>query len=148
MAPKIIPVMRRSLRLIKLHPINKYADIQLSAFRTREREQAANPVLKATATNWALPTIANRNTNLSAHKQAVLYVIRGPYIVASHVKILNPVCTSMIIVAYVMFACLSTSIPTVNMRWAHNRNPKTHLLLWKKLFLDFRMPPLSFFRGE
>ena len=35
----------------------------------------------------------------SAHKQAALYVIRVPYNVASHLKILIPVGTTMIIVA-------------------------------------------------
>jgi hypothetical protein len=45
------------------------------------------------------PPIVNRNTNPSAHKQAALYVIRVPYIVASHLKILIPVGTAMIIVA-------------------------------------------------
>jgi hypothetical protein len=34
------------------------------------------------------PPIVNRNTNPSAHRQAALYVIRVPYIVASHLKIL------------------------------------------------------------
>lgn len=45
------------------------------------------------------PPIVNRNTNPSAHKQAALYVIRVPYIVASHLKILIPVGTAIIIVA-------------------------------------------------
>jgi len=48
------------------------------------------------------PPIANRKTNSSAHKQAALYVIRVPYNVASHLKILIPVGTAMIIVADVM----------------------------------------------
>ena len=43
--------------------------------------------------------IVNRNTNPSAHKQAALYVIRVSYNVASHLKILIPVGTAMIIVA-------------------------------------------------
>lgn len=61
------------------------------------------------------PPIVNRNTNPSAHKQAALYVIRVPYIVASHLKILIPVGTAIIIVADVKYARVSTSIPTVNM---------------------------------
>ena len=40
--------------------------------------------------------IVNRNTNPSAHKQAALYVIRVPYIVASYLKILIPVGTAII----------------------------------------------------
>ena len=60
------------------------------------------------------PPIVNRNTNPSAHKQAALYVIRVPYIVVSHLKILIPVSTAIIIVADVKYARVSTSVPTVN----------------------------------
>jgi hypothetical protein len=59
--------------------------------------------------------VVNRNTNPSAHRQAVLYVIRVPYTVASHLKILIPVGTAIIIVAYVKYALVSSSVPTVNM---------------------------------
>jgi hypothetical protein len=55
--------------------------------------------------------IVNRNTNPSAHKQAALYVIRVPYNVANHLKVLIPVGTGMIIVADVKYARVSTSIP-------------------------------------
>jgi len=41
----------------------------------------------------------NRKTNPSAHRPAALYVIRVLYNVASHLKILIPVGTAMIIVA-------------------------------------------------
>jgi hypothetical protein len=60
------------------------------------------------------PPIVNRNTNPSAHRQAALYVIRVPYIVASHLKILIPVGTAMITVADVKYARVSMTIPTVN----------------------------------
>jgi len=60
------------------------------------------------------PPIVNRKTNPSAHKHAALYVIRVPYNVASHLKILIPVGIAIIIVADVKYACVSTSIPTVN----------------------------------
>jgi len=50
------------------------------------------------------PPIVNRNTNPSAHKQAALYVIRVPYTVESHLKILFPVGTAIIIVADVKYA--------------------------------------------
>ena len=40
--------------------------------------------------------IVNRNTNPNAHRQAALYVMRVPYIVASHLKILIRVGTSVI----------------------------------------------------
>jgi hypothetical protein len=57
------------------------------------------------------PSIVNRNANPSAHRQAALYVIRVPYIVASHLKILIPVGTAIFIVADVKYARVSTSIP-------------------------------------
>ena len=56
----------------------------------------------------------NRNTNPNAHRQGALCVIRVPYNVASHLKILIPVGTAMIIVTDVKYARVSTSIPTVN----------------------------------
>jgi hypothetical protein len=52
-----------------------------------------------TNTTPVIPPIVNRNTNPSAHKQAALYVILVPYSVASHLKIIIPVGTAMIIVA-------------------------------------------------
>jgi hypothetical protein len=55
------------------------------------------------------PPIVNKNTTPSAHKQAALYVIWVPYIVASHLKILIPVGMAMIIVADVKCACVSSS---------------------------------------
>jgi hypothetical protein len=45
------------------------------------------------------PPIVNRKTNPRDHKQVALYVSRDPYTVASHLKILIPVGTAMIIVA-------------------------------------------------
>ena len=70
---------------------------------------------KFARTTPARPPIVNRKTNPSAHKQAALYVIRIPYNVASHLKILIPVGTAIIIVVDVKYALVSTSIPTVNM---------------------------------
>jgi len=46
------------------------------------------------------PPIVNRKTNPSAHRQAALYVIRVPYSVESHLKILIPVGTAMIITLF------------------------------------------------
>ena len=46
----------------------------------------------------------NRNTNPGAHNQAALYVSWDSYIVASHLQILIPVGTVMIIVADVKYA--------------------------------------------
>jgi hypothetical protein len=47
-------------------------------------------------------------------KLLYVYVIRVPYIVASHLKILIPVGTAIIFVADVKYARVSTSVPTVN----------------------------------
>ena len=43
------------------------------------------------------------------------------YMVASHLKIIIPVGTAMIIVGDVKYACLWTSISTVIMRCAHTK---------------------------
>jgi len=85
----------------------------------------------------------NRKTNPSAHKQAALYVIRVPYSVASHLKILIPVGTAMIIVADVKYARVSTSIPTVNMWCAHTTNPNSPIAIIAKIIPIF--PNASFF---
>ena len=89
-----------------------------------------------------LPTV-NRNTNPSAHRQAALYVIRVPYIVASHLKILIPVDTAMIIVADVKYALVSTSVPTVYMWCAHTTNPSNPIAIIAKIIPRFRN--VSFF---
>lgn len=47
-----------------------------------------------------------------------------PYILANQLKILTPVGTAIVIVAAVKYARVSTSIPTVNIWWAHTINPK------------------------
>ena len=65
----------------------------------------------------------NRNTNPRTHRQAALYVIRVPYIVASHLKILIPVGTAIIIVADVKYARVSTSIPTIAAYQQDTRTP-------------------------
>jgi len=85
----------------------------------------------------------NRNTNPSVHKQAALYAIRVPYNVASHLKVLIPVCTAMIIVADLKYARVSTSIPTVNMWCAHTTNPSNPIAIIAKIIPKF--PYASFF---
>jgi hypothetical protein len=45
--------------------------------------------------------------------------------VASQLNTLIPVGTAIIIVAAVKYARVSTSIPTVNIWWAHTINPRT-----------------------
>ena len=85
----------------------------------------------------------NKNTNPRAHKQAALYVIRVPYIVASHLKNLIPVGTTIIIVANVKYARVATSIPTVNMCCAHTTNPSNPIASMAKIIPRF--PNASFF---
>lgn len=60
------------------------------------------------------PPIVNKKTNPRAHRRGGSYESCDPCRVASHLKILIPVGTAMIIVAAVKYARVSTSIPTVN----------------------------------
>ena len=92
------------------------------------------------------PPIVNRKTNPSAHKQAALYVIRVPYNVASHMKILIPVGTVMIIIADVKYARVSMSIPTVNMWCAHTTNSSNPIAIIAKIIPKF--PNASLFRDK
>lgn len=69
------------------------------------------------------PPIVNRNTNPKIHNIGGVRLICFPCRVASHLKILIPVGTAIIIVADVKYARVSTSIPTVNMWCAHTTNP-------------------------
>lgn len=71
------------------------------------------------------PPVVKRKINPRAHSIGVSYLIREPWIVASHLKTLMPVGTAIIIVAAVKYARVSTSIPTVNIWWAHTMKPKT-----------------------
>jgi hypothetical protein len=66
-----------------------------------------------------------------------VYVIQVPYIVASHLKILIPVGKSMIIIANVKYARVSTSVPTVNMWCAHTTNPSNPIAITAKIILSF-----------
>jgi hypothetical protein len=60
------------------------------------------------------PRIVKRKINPKAQIEEGLNVILAPWYVASHLKILIPVGTAIIIVAEVKYARVSTSIPTVN----------------------------------
>jgi len=94
----------------------------------------------------ARPPIVNRKTNPSAHEQAALYVIRVPYNVASHLKILIPVGTAMFIVADVKYARVSTYIPAVNMWCAHTTNPNNPIAIIVQIipkFANASFVPLS-----
>ena len=80
---------------------------------------------------------------INAHRQAALYVILVPYIVVNHLKILIPVGMAIIIVPDVKYACLLTSILTVNMWCAHNSNPSNPIAITEKTIPTF--PKSSFF---
>lgn len=71
------------------------------------------------------PPTVKRKINPKAHSIGTSYLIRLPWIVASQLNTLMPVGTAIIIVAAVKYARVSTSIPTVNMWWAHTINPNT-----------------------
>lgn len=70
------------------------------------------------------PPVVKRKMNPMAHSIGVEYFKLDPCIVANHLNTLIPVGTAIIIVAAVKYARVSTSIPTVNMWWAHTINPK------------------------
>lgn len=70
------------------------------------------------------PPVVNRKIKPSAHSIGGSYLIGAPWIVANHLNTLIPVGTAIIMVAAVKYARVSTSIPTVNMWWAHTINPR------------------------
>lgn len=70
------------------------------------------------------PPVVKRKMKPMAHSMGVEYFKLDPCIVANHLNTLIPVGTAIIIVAAVKYARVSTSIPTVNMWWAHTINPK------------------------
>jgi hypothetical protein len=80
---------------------------------------------------------------INAHKQAALYVIRVQYFVVSNLKILITVGTAIIIVANVKYACVLTSILTVNMWYGHTTNPSNPIAITQKVIPTF--PNSSFF---
>ena len=59
-----------------------------------------------------------------AHNIAGDHLIFPPCKVASQLKTFTPVGIAIIIVAEVKYARVSTSIPTVNIWWAHTINPR------------------------
>lgn len=71
----------------------------------------------------------NKKINPKAQMSEGVYVNCVPCKVVSHLKILIPVGMAIIIVADVKYARVSTSIPTVNMWWAHTTNPNTPIAI-------------------
>lgn len=70
------------------------------------------------------PPTVNRKMKPRLHSVLAVNLMYEPYSVLTHLKILIPVGTAMIIVAVVKYARVSVSIPTVNMWWAQTTNPK------------------------
>jgi len=70
-----------------------------------------------------MPPIVKRNTNPKDQSRGASKVIRVPWRVANQEKILIPVGTAITIVAAVKYARVSTSMPTVNIWWAHTIKP-------------------------
>lgn len=70
------------------------------------------------------PPMVNRKMNPRAHSIGGSHLMVPPCNVASQLKTLIPVGIAMIMVAEVKYARVSTSIPTVNMWWAHTMNPR------------------------
>ena len=75
------------------------------------------------------PPIVNKVKNPSLQYIGVEFRITRPKAVAIHLNTLIPVGTAMIIVVAVKYARVSTSIPTVNMWWAHTINPSAPILI-------------------
>lgn len=61
------------------------------------------------------PPTVNKNTKPNDHIREGDIIKRTPWNVPSHLKILIPVGTAIIIVAVVKYARVSASMPTVNM---------------------------------
>ena len=75
----------------------------------------------------------------------VCHTIFPPWSVASQLKTLTPVGIAIIIVADVKQARVSTSIPTVNMWWAHTINPSNPMAIIAQTIPIY--PNGSFFPG-
>jgi len=69
------------------------------------------------------PPKVNKNTKPRLQSKEGVMVRFAPWRVAIQLKIFTPVGIAIIIVAAVKYARVSTSIPTVNMWWAHTINP-------------------------
>lgn len=75
------------------------------------------------------PPTVNKKMKPSAHSIGVSHLMAPPCRVASQLKTLTPVGMAIIIVADVKYARVSTSMPTVNMWWAHTINPSSPMAI-------------------
>jgi len=71
------------------------------------------------------PPVVNKKINPNVQSIGVEYTKFEPWRVANQLNTLIPVGTAIIIVAAVKYARVSTSMPTVNMWWAHTIKPNT-----------------------
>ena len=70
------------------------------------------------------PPIVNRKMKPRAHSIGGSHLMVPPCSVANQLNTLMPVGMAIIMVAEVKYARVSTSIPTVNMWWAHTIKPR------------------------
>lgn len=69
------------------------------------------------------PPTVKRKINPRAQRRGVSHFRFPPWRVASQLNTFTPVGMAIIIVADVKYARVSTSMPTVNMWWAHTMKP-------------------------
>lgn len=87
------------------------------SWRTISRDELAKTIPVS-------PPTVNRKINPRAHSIAGDHLIFPPCNVANQLKTFTPVGMAIIIVAEVKYARVSTSMPTVNMWWAHTIKPR------------------------
>lgn len=75
------------------------------------------------------PPTVNKKMKPRAHSMGVSHLIAPPCSVASQLNTFTPVGMAIIIVAEVKYARVSTSMPTVNMWWAHTINPSSPMAI-------------------
>lgn len=75
------------------------------------------------------PPTVKRKMKPRAQRRGVSHLMCPPYRVASQLNTLTPVGIAMIIVADVKYARVSTSIPTVNIWWAHTMKPNSPIAI-------------------
>ena len=76
------------------------------------------------------PPTVNKKMNPRAHhiERSISRNFPLPWRVETHLKILIPVGMAMSIVTLVKYVRVSTSIPILNMWWAHTKNPNKPIL--------------------
>lgn len=88
------------------------------------------------------PPTVNKKIKPRAHRSGVSHLMDPPCSVASQLKTFIPVGMAIIMVAEVKYDRVSTSIPTVNMWWAHTTKPKKPMALMAQTIPPY--PKVSF----